>query len=259
MRRLHLVETADLEWFPKMLRNYETDILRFSLTRFRIYDAVVPLIARCLERTGASEVTDLCSGGGGPWTRLQPLLSASLGRDVSVTLTDLRPNLPALEQVAAASGGSIRFVREPVDATAAGSSAQVRTLFTAFHHFRPELARRVLRDARDSRAAIGVFEFNARTVLSFASMFLSPLMVLAATPFLRPVRLSRLLLTYIVPIVPLNTLFNGTVSSLRTYSLPELRELCAELEQPGYEWECGVTPIGRTPPVTYLLGIPSER
>jgi hypothetical protein len=238
------------------MRDFETDILQFSLTHFGIYDAVVPLLARSLERTGSTEITDMCSGAGGPWKRLQPLLSRHLQRDIRVTLTDLRPNLPAIKRLAAASGGSIRFYRESVDVTSAGPSARVRTLFTAFHHFPPDIAHRILTDARDNHAAICIFEYNSRSVMAFLSALTAPLIILAGTPFMRPVCLSRFLLTYFLPVIPLNILYNGAASSLRTYSMPELRKLTANLRSRDYEWECGVIPMGLLPQITYLLGLP---
>jgi hypothetical protein len=258
--RIDVLETSDLSWFPTVLRDFETDLLQLFITTSGIYDAAAPLLERCLERTGASEITDLCSGAGGPWSRLQPMLARRLGRDVRVTLTDLRPNEPALERVAARSGGSIGFRREPLDATAVGAGSGVRTLFTAFHHLSPGVARRVLEDARDAGAAIGVFEFNARSPGSLLTMLASPLAVLATTPFVRPLRLARFLLTYLVPIVPLNVLWNGFASSLRTYGPRELADLTADLGAPGYTWEVGST--ARTwprPRITYLLGMPAPR
>lgn len=256
MRRLNIVETGDLDWFPQNIRDFETDILTFSLMHFRIYDAVIPLLACCVERTGATIITDLCSGAGGPWRRLQPLLSRHLRHDIHVTLSDLRPNIHTLERLSAASGGSIGFSRESVDATSAGTSAKVRTLFTSFHHFPPDSARRILSDACDVGAAIGIFEYTSRSLMSFLSTLFAPLIVFTGTPFMMPFRLSRYLLTYVLPIVPLNILYNGTVSSLRSYSLEELHEFIAGLQRPDYEWECGVVPMGILPQITYLLGLP---
>lgn len=256
MRRLNIKETGDLEWFPQNMRDFETDVLVFSLTHFRMYDVVVPYLARCLERAGTTEITDMCSGAGGPWKSLQPLLSRYLRRDIRVTLTDLRPNIPTLKRLAASSGGSIRFHRESVDVTSAGPSAKVRTLFTALHHFPPDTAKRILADARDNRAAIGIFEYNSRSLMAFLSAFTAPFIVLAGTPFMKPVCLSRFLLTYLLPVIPLNIFYNGATSSLRSYSIPELRELTDNLKSRDYEWEYGIIPMGMRPQITFLLGLP---
>jgi len=66
MRRMNIKETGDVDWFPQNMRDFETDVLVFSLTHFKMYDDVVPFLARCLERTGTTEITDMCSAPAAP-------------------------------------------------------------------------------------------------------------------------------------------------------------------------------------------------
>jgi hypothetical protein len=83
-----------------------------------------------------------------------------------------------------------------------------------------------------------------------------PLRVLATTCQQRP-GLLRLLLTYLLPVIPIVITWDGVVSNLRTYSVEELRSLVADLDDPGYAWETGTAPRkGLTPPLTYLIGYP---
>ena len=86
-----------------------------------------------------------------------------------------------------------------------------------------------------------------------------PLMVILMTPFIRPFRWSRLFWTYLIPLVPLVSLFDGLVSCLRTYSVAELRELVEGLEGEHYQWEIAELKSKPNPiPVTYLIGVPVE-
>src|SRR2546425_11759383 len=96
------------------------------------------------------------------------------------------------------------------------------TLFPYTTLFRSQ-ARAILADAVHNRQGIGVFEATQRRALALLLMLLAPLMMLVVTPFIRPFRWSRLLWTYLIPLVPLVTLFDGLVSCLRTYSVQELR------------------------------------
>ena len=83
--------------------------------------------------------------------------------EISAVCTDLFPNRPALARVAAGSGGRIGFRTEPVDATAVPRDLRgLRTLFNAFHHFRPPAARRILEDAVDAAQPIAVVEIVGR-------------------------------------------------------------------------------------------------
>jgi hypothetical protein len=132
-----------------------------------------------------------------------------------------------------------------------------RTLFTCFHHFRPDTAREILADAVRQRHGIGVFEATERRLSAILGMLLTPLVVLLVTPAIRPFRWSRLFWTYLVPLVPLIVLFDGIVSCLRTYTPEELRSMVRDLGETEYEWEIGREPVPHSPSgVTYLIGWP---
>ena len=259
MKRLHLFEIHDQEWCPRAIRDAETDYLQFVIAKMEGYAAVVPVLATALQRTETRQVLDLCSGAGGPWFWLQPVL-AERGLDVSVCLTDKYPNPEALKasEVSSLAHQAIRYHPEPVDVTGVPDElAGFRTLFSAFHHFRPEQARAILADAARKHHGIAVLEGTYRSALAMLLMLLVPLMVLLLTPFIRPFRWSRLFWTYLIPVVPLVSLFDGLVSCLRTYSVAELRELVEGLEAEHYEWEIGELKSKANPiPVTYLIGLP---
>ena len=93
------------------------------------YAVVVPKLAVALEACQTTQVLDLCSGAGGPWATLLPMLQY---RKPAVLLTDFYPN-PAHT--------TLPYHPEPVDATAVPATLSgFRTLFASFHHFRPEQA-----------------------------------------------------------------------------------------------------------------------
>jgi hypothetical protein len=259
MRRRHLFELEDQPWFPEVIRDLATDYLHFIETRLALHRSIVPLLAEALRRTGATRLIDLCSGGAGPI----PLLLSDLadeGIDVSATLTDFYPNVPALERTRALSDGKITFERESVDARSVPARLTgFRTVFNGFHHFRPADAVAVLRSAAAAGQPIGVFEISQRTWRTILPLLLLPLFVMIATPFMRPFLWRRLFWTYLIPAVPLTCLWDGIVSQLRAYTPAELEDLGATAD-PAAEWQAGRLPIGTTPgSVTYLLGYPRTR
>lgn len=243
MGRLHLVELHDLAWCPRSLRDALTDFLAFTLNLGGSYVSAGPMLRRAVAQTGARRVVDLCSGAGGPWS----WLAREVG--VPVLLTDLYPNRGA-------ATGPFPFHSEPVDARAVPPELDgFRTLFTSFHHFRPAEARAILADAVRRRQGIAVFEAARRTPVDIGLIALTWFGVLAAMPFVRPFRWSRLFWTYLPPVLPLVGTFDGVVSCLRWYSPAELRELVRGLDT--FEWEIGVTRSGWSPlHMTYLIGIP---
>jgi hypothetical protein len=172
-------------------------------------------------------------------------------------MTDLYPNIPAFEAIAAQAEGRIGYERSPVDARAVPPAlAGLRTIFNAFHHLAPADARSVLHAAAAARQPLAIFEISERRARALIPIvLLTPLSVLLVTPFMRPFRWRRLLWTYLVPLVPFTCWWDGIVSQLRAYSIDELRAL-GEGSAP-MRWEAGQVPVvGGGGRLTYLLGFP---
>jgi hypothetical protein len=257
--RLHLIELEDQTWCPAPVRDGITDYLQFFEDIGNVYRPVVPLLQRALRKTESKQVIDLCAGGGGPWRRLAGILCEK-EEGLTICLTDKYPNPSAFLELQRALPQTIRFHSDPVDATAvADELIGFRTLFSALHHFRPAAAQSVLRDAMEKKQGIGVFELTQRHPIALLFACFAPLLVLLFTPFIRPFRLSRLVWTYLVPLIPLAAMFDGVVSCLRTYSPRELRRLVDALPDSAFQWEIGHKRFGRLPVgITYLLGYPAE-
>jgi hypothetical protein len=130
-----------------------------------------------------------------------------------------------------------------------------RTIFSSFHHFPDAMAREVLEDAVRCGDGFAMAEVTSRTLRAFAIMLLMPVFAWVLTPGMRPVRWSRLLLTYLVPLIPLVVLWDGLVSCCRTRTPQELLELVRGFPQ--YEWMAGYAPGGWLAPV-YLIGRPKR-
>ena len=133
-------------------------------------------------------------------------------------------------------------------------------MFSSFHHFSPEEARAILQSAVDTSQSIGIFEITRRAPSTIGLMFAWALMLFVCTPLIRPFRWSRLLWTYLVPIIPLVLLFDGVVSCLRTYRAQELREMTKKLSGIEYQWKVGEhSRASGQAPITYLIGYPQTR
>ncbi len=259
MRRIHFIEIHEQPWVPESARDATTDTLQFIFNLARLYAPIVPRLHKALSRAGTNRVLDLCSGGGGPWLWMQRAIESNEHFPVDVCLTDKYPNRSAFERLRSMSGGKITYVPEPVDVMKIPIELRgFRTIFTSYHHFRPMEARAILQQAVDERQGIAVFEVPHRKFLTMFLTLLVPLAALVVVPFVRPFRWSRLVWTYLIPFVPFVLLFDGIVSCLRAYSLPELSELTKGLSASGYEWEIGEESAGPLRlPVTYLIGCPT--
>lgn len=256
MRRIQSVEIQDLTWFPASIRDALTDNLQFAVSLTNQYASIVPRLSRALKRAGTRRIIDLCAGGGGPWLRIHQALEDE--GPVEVCLTDKYPNVDGFRHAQVASRDRIGFHAESVDAMSVPAELKgFRTFFASFHHFPPDEARAILKDAVDNGQGVGVFEITARKPVAYLLMSFAPIWVLIFAPFIRPFRWSRIFWTYLIPIVPILALFDGMVSCLRTYSVSELSEMVEDLR--GYEWEIGEEKVAFSPvPVTYLIGYPVD-
>ena len=257
MRRVQFIELNEQPWFPSSLRDGATDALQFGLNLSNAYTPIAPLLLCALDSARSRSIVDLCSGGGGPWLSLCRKLQPE-GQIFRILLTDKYPNLRAFQNVRTASENHVAYYPDSVDAMKVPGELQgFRTMFTSFHHFPPEEACAILQNAVDARRSIGIFEITRRAPSTIALMFPWALMLFVLTPLIRPFRWSRLLFTYVVPIIPLALLFDGVVSCLRTYRPQELREMIEKLSGIEYQWEVGEHPkTSGLVPITYLIGCP---
>jgi hypothetical protein len=260
MSRLQLMEIHEQSWCPAAVREGATDCLNAIANWGRQYEHVIPKLRYALQQTQARRVIDLCSGSGGPWLQLYSQFDRNGVQPLEIVLTDLYPNLPAMRAAAKQSHDQIRFVATPVDATQLSDKLDgFRTLFTSFHHFPPKVARSILQDAVNRQQGIAVLEQTSRQSVALLVMLALPVLALLIAPFIRPLRLSRLFWTYLLPAIPLVLCIDGIVSCLRTYSATEMAELIGALHGPAYVWEIGHVPSPLSPiGILYTIGYPAD-
>ncbi len=264
MKRMSLFEFEDFRWFPGSIRECLTLYIATMHRVMETHRVLAPLLARALKATGTVEIVDLCSGAGGPLPKTAVELAANHGVVPSVTLTDLFPNTEAAERINAASATAhVRYHSSSVDAGQVPEGLRgVRTMIGSFHHMPPKVARRILQDAFERRQALCVMEISDNSQprwLWWTAIPAIVLMVFLMTPFIRPLRLRQVLLTYLIPVLPLVIAWDGAVSNARTYSEDDLKELLVGLEAPDYRWEINRPRAPGAPArMITLLGLPQR-
>ena len=253
--RFQLFELEDLEWFPQTIRDLVTDYLQFMETRFSLHKPSVPVLRAMLENSKTSCVVDLCSGGGGPILSLYEALLPDHDQ-IQFTLTDKYPNIEAFQRLSSRYPSGIRYIADPVDATNVPKDLDgMRIMFNAFHHFPPESAQLVLEDAVQAQQPIAIFEAMERSLLMLVSFLFVPVVILLATPFIRPFQWRRLVWTYLIPLVPLACCWDGLISTCRAYTVAEMSTMTQRFGE--YDWKVDRVGIpGTTAHLTYMAGIP---
>lgn len=259
MSRVHLFEWVDQPWFPALFRDFITDHLVFHVSK--LFAPAIGKLADAMQSSGYTSIVDLCSGGGGPIPSLLPKLSEAMGRSVSVTLTDLYPNVDAFAKIELQNNGAITCRTEPTSAMDCPEQlVGFRTMFTALHHFHPEDATKILKDAVEKGVPIASFEAQERNL---SKLIVIPLIIFVGsfilTPFVGRLTIGRIIFTYLIPLGPLFFTWDAVVSCLRTYSPKELEMLTNDLKESAYRWEIGQISTVRhlgSYRITYLIGHP---
>jgi hypothetical protein len=255
--RAFLFEFEDLKWFPDFLRQSMTDYLRYFLNATNFYKPTTRLLNGCLEQSRSNNVIDLCSGGGGAIESVVKNIKHETGKDIHFILTDKFPNIEAFSFLKKQMPDNIDFVESSVDAgDVPAALTGVRTVYSAIHHFDREAIKTVIRDAVKANAPIAIFDGGDKNLLTIMGIIIfHPIAFFLCTPFFKPFRLSRILFTYLIPLIPLCAIWDGAVSITRLYHPRDLLEIAKEAGG-DYEWKAGKAKNHFQMNVAYLTGIP---
>ena len=256
--RIAAPELEDFDWFPATLRDAMTGWLRVVSEVACASSSAAPPVLEAMDSIGTNRIVDLCSGGGGPVIELVKHLGEHYGRDVTAVLTDKFPNEAAFAAAERELPSRLSSRRASTDATDVPSDlVGVRTIFNAFHHLPPPVAKAVLADAAKSRQPILTFEFVERSPQGLAMMAGVPLAVYGLMPFVKSASPIAIQLTYALPIVPMVSLWDGVASCLRSYSVAELEAMVADLQRPDYRFRVERRRVPARPLyVTSVVGLP---
>lgn len=252
--RINLPEFNESRWTPQPLKAYITEMVaRQSVHPFR---KLVPVLAGVLRDHRLDEILDLASGSGGPLPPLHRTIERTLGRPITLELSDLNPRY-AGSYVSPVP--RIRYRQEAFDARNIPDGDGLVTMFNVFHHFPPGDAEAVLRNCASRGRPILIGEVTHRH-LGYAAR-------LAATSFIegwadawriKPRQRRRLLLSLPVPLGPLCLAWDTLASCLRGHDLAALADRLNGQSGPAYRWSHGrfAQPINGilTVEIGYLLG-----
>ncbi len=253
-----LFEFEDLAWFPDTIRESMTDYLRYFLKATNFYGPIIPLICEAMIESHQNSIVDLCSGSGGPIEDVMKGLKEIGNNSITVTLTDKFPNLNAFKLLQDKYRGQLSYIEDSLDAKKIpGSLLGFRTIFSGIHHFHEEIIGDIIKNAVQSKAPIGIFDGGDRNIFTaLGIILLQPISFLLFTPFFRPFRFSRLIFTYLIPIIPLCTLWDGVVSIIRLYDPKQLEQIAKTNDDGNYIWKSGKVKNKLGMNVAYLIGIP---
>ena len=191
MKRIDLFEFEDFAWFPNWMRICLTLLIVVMHKFVKSSDDLVPLIKRALKYSKNNTIVDLCSGSGGPMIEVfKDLAREKEKSNVKLILTDLFPNLEMASKIIDSAIKNLSYETTPVNASHVNTELTgVRTMVGSFHHMKPETARQILINAKESKEPICIYEISDNIHPTFLWWMAIPIifiMALVITPFVRP-------------------------------------------------------------------------
>jgi len=261
MKRIQLFEWEDFPWFPSVLRDYMTQYIMVIHEVIGTTERLTPVLQEMLEKSQACLIQDTCSGAGGPMLQVFEHLKKDTP-EISLQLSDLYPHQGRIQQLQTEPIEGIQYQAQARDVlTASFEPHSLQTMICSFHHMPPATAKKILSRAVQEQRPICIFEISDNEFpiwLWWLSLFPAALLTLLLTLKIRPLQYKQLLLTYIIPILPLCIGWDGAVSNARTYTAADLEELTSDLQSEGYRWEIRKIENPTPSKMLCLMGLPQK-
>lgn len=251
MQRRHAFEFCERAETPSWIRESIVEILGIGLRDSPVFQPVAPIFLAFCQSVKADHILDLGSGSGEPAALLIEELHRQGLTPPHFTLSDLLPNLPALQKTTRRHPAHLDIIAEPLDATDIPSihNQPVRTIINTFHHFPPALASKILGDAIRQNRAIFIMESFPRELPRFLGLLPTLFLGYWKNPCMTEKdRLTKALFSYLVPIIGICGIWDSLVSVARIYNEAELRTLASQAGGDHYTWvyrELPYSPLGR--------------
>lgn len=252
LKRMNLFEFCDQKWLKGAWREAYLDGLNTTFKMFKLHADLAKPFNLWISKSNKKNVLELCSGGGGP---INTLIEKSDEKFI-ITLSDLNPDVNAFEKVKEKYPDRISFINKSTDATdTKGLETNLIFMCSSFHHFSPQMAQKILLNAYKNSNGIFIQEILSRNFFNMISSIFN-LLPLMLTPFFSG-RLTffKVLITTIIPIIPLMIIFDGIVSVLRTYTIEEIFNMMPEKMKKEWQWTAGYSTVCGVLKAPFLNGI----
>lgn len=225
MKRKQIAQIMNLSWFPKPIKKLVSEFLDWFVVRVNATKPFIPLIEAVLEKTQTKKIINIEFNIGAGIETVKPFLKEDI-TVASIPISKFNTN----------EKGLYLFVN-------------------SFHQLNSAEARRILQRIADSGNPVVVVEGNNDSLWQIVGMTIFvPLTVLLTAFFIKPFRFSRIILTYIIPILPVIIVIDGCIALLKLYNPSDLLALTSSLNAEHYEWKAGKSDNGRGGKIIYLTG-----
>lgn len=230
MKRKQFFQFSNQNWYPAFLKRDMYEFMTWFVGRANAAKPFMPVFDDVFKKSKTKSIVNIDSNLGAGFETIANL--KLLPADSSTT------NLP-IENFNTQNVGIYTFVN-------------------SFHQLKPEQARYYLTEISKSRNSVAVLEGNNDSLWQVVGMTIFvPLTVLLSAPFVKPFSITRIVFTYLIPLLPIVTMLDGFFALFKLYNPSDLNELVSTIKTQNYIWESGKLPNGRGGKIIYLIGYPS--
>jgi hypothetical protein len=243
-------------WFPRFLRKLEDEFLDFIVGLVHANRPFLPLFNEVLAHSKARTLVSFDAMDGGGLAHIAAEVGGLANAEFSVLLSDEHQDPDRVKRLHEIAGRPVELAICSKDEAAGRVRGRgVGVYLNTFHTLGHGEDRAALKRLVDQDLDVVIGEGNNKSFRQVVGMLLlSPLIMLLLTPLIRPFRPSRLLFTYLLPVLPLVSIWDGVAALFRLHTPEELEALAKSLGRADYVWKAGKRDNGRGGFVIYLLG-----
>jgi hypothetical protein len=256
MGRKEAFQFTNQPWFPSTLRLLSDEFLDFMVTLPRANRPFLPLFDELLAHSKARALVAFDGQDGGGLVHIASEVGGPRNGELSVILTDEQWSPARVKREEALAARPVEVLTcSAREAAERFQGKGIGVYINSFHRLGRGADRAALANLVDRNLDVFVGEGNNNSLWQVVGMTVFvPTLMFLLTPFVKPFRLSRLLFTYLLPVMPFVTVWDGLAALLRLHRPEELEALAKSMGRTDYVWRAGKRQNGRGGYVIYLLG-----
>lgn len=229
MKRKQVFQFSNQKWYPSFLKRDMYEFMSWFVGKVNAAKPFLPVLEEVIGHTQTKTIINIDSKIGAGIETVLPLLPE--GTEV------INVNL---EKFSTHNKGMYTFIN-------------------SFHQLDEKKATYYLTQIADSGNSVAVLEGNNDSLWQVVGMTIFvPLTVILSAPFVQPFRITRLIFTYMIPILPVITMLDGFLALFKLYNPNDLNELVSNIPVKSYVWKSGKADNGRGGKIIYLMGYPEN-
>lgn len=227
MKRKQITQIINTSWCPKFIKKLVAEFLSWFVVKVNATKPFIPLIESMVNDAHSNQIINIDFNIGAGIESVKPYLKEDI-QIKSIPISDFNTDTKG-----------------------------VYLFLNSFHQLNVKQAKEILSQIVNSKNPIIIVEGNNDSLWQVVGMTVFvPLTTLLTAPFVKPFRLTRLLFTYIIPVLPLIITIDGCIALLKLYNPKDLLELTSSINAPNYKWKADKNDNGRGGKIIYLTGKP---